>query len=302
MSTKLHNRREGDRSEYFAQVLLSGLGLSTPVPRQEDIGVDFVCSLADKAGGVVTFGHPYLVSVKSIGEPNIELTPTDAAIKANSQRHLEWLFRQELPLFLCVVDKDKFQMAFFSLIPLWFLFYNGGPQCGSLIIKPRVDSSNRSDVGEPKKVNEIAGWPGMFHYEVDVGHPIAVVNLDTLKDPTETDRVRSNIRRAAAHGRKTQAHRQLGVPYFQWIARTQPDGKSFWPGFAQYPMPDDPVARVRVMMEVCPALIAFALYFKKKGDLASLKAIRVLLKDLPLESFEAPVRSALPELFDAEAS
>jgi hypothetical protein len=256
-----------------------------------------VCSLADQSSGVVTFGHPYLVSVKSRGDPNIELVPTDAAIKANSQRHLEWLFRQELPLFLCVVDKAKFRMGFYSLIPLWFLYYRGGPRCGSLLIKPRMDSSDMSDVGEPKQIDEVPGWPSMLHYEVDIGHPIAVVDLDTLKDPDATEAVRRNIRRAAMHARTTQAHFHLGVPYFQWIARTQPDGKAFWPAFAQYPMPDEPVARARVMQELAPAFIAFALYYKDVGDTKSLAALKALLKDIPPEFFEEPIRQKLPELF-----
>lgn len=60
---RLFSFREGDRSEYLAQYLLSGLGLVTPVPRQEDIGFDFVCSIADEQVGVLTFNQQYLVSI-----------------------------------------------------------------------------------------------------------------------------------------------------------------------------------------------------------------------------------------------
>src|SRR5690554_2298550 len=118
--TRLHSMREGDRSEYFAQVLLTGLGLATPIPRQEDIGFDFSCNISDQESGILSFGHPYLISIKSASKPNIELSPTDRAKKDDDQVHIEWLFRQELPSFLGVVDKGKFQMRIFSLIPLWF--------------------------------------------------------------------------------------------------------------------------------------------------------------------------------------
>ena len=94
-----------------------GLGLSTPIPRQEDIGIDFLCSLADQRSGVLTFGNPYLVSVKSLSKPNIVLEPTEAAITENNPRHLHWLFRQELPLFLGVVDKGAFSMRLYRRDP-----------------------------------------------------------------------------------------------------------------------------------------------------------------------------------------
>ena len=37
---------EGNRGEYLAQYFLTALGVSAPVIRQEDIGVDFYCALA----------------------------------------------------------------------------------------------------------------------------------------------------------------------------------------------------------------------------------------------------------------
>lgn len=297
MSTKVHNLREGDRSEYFAQVLLSGLGLSTPIPRQEDIGFDFHCSLADQTSGVLTFGHPYLVSVKSLSKPNIELYPTDAAAAAGDQRHIEWLFRQELPFFLGVVDKANFQMRLYSLIPLWFIYYEGGPRCGSLLIKPRLDSADLSHVDRPKDVSETANWPGMRHFDVDLGHPIAVVDLDVLKSQEATDAVRKNIRRAAKYARTCQVHYHLGIPYFHWIAVTQPDGKSFYPAFAQFPIPPTAEARVQIMQQLAPSLISFALHYKEANDVESLAAIRRLIREVPREFFEPPIQAALPELF-----
>ncbi len=37
--------RLGDRSEFLVEHLLAGVAFSTRVPRQEDIGIDFMCSL-----------------------------------------------------------------------------------------------------------------------------------------------------------------------------------------------------------------------------------------------------------------
>lgn len=296
VSTKIHNRREGDRSEYFAQVLLSGLGLSSPIPRQEDIGVDFLCSLADQRGGVLTFGNPYFVSVKSLSKPDIILEPTDAAIAEDNPRHLLWLFRQELPLFLGVVDKDKFSMRLYSLAPVWFIHYLDR-NCGGLVIKPRLDPSDTRDVGRPRDLGEIEGWRGAHRYELDLGHPIAIVDLDALKDTTALEAVRDKIRRASRHARTSETHRQLGIPYFQWLVKTQPDAKSFYPGFMQLPVPPDEETRRRIMMGLAPSLIAFALHYKASGANDELRALSFLFRDIPREFFEQPIREALPELF-----
>lgn len=67
------------------------------------------------------------------------------------------------------VGKANFQMRLYSLIPLWFIYYEGGPRCGSLLIKPRLDPADLSHVDRPKDMGETANWPGMRHYDVDLG-------------------------------------------------------------------------------------------------------------------------------------
>ena len=52
---------ESNRGEYLAQYFLSALGVSAPVIRQEDIGVDFFCSLAREENKKLTFHSPYMV-------------------------------------------------------------------------------------------------------------------------------------------------------------------------------------------------------------------------------------------------
>jgi hypothetical protein len=65
MSVRSYSFREGDRSEYLAQFLLSALGLCSPISRQEDVGYDFSGSIANQESGLISFGYPYLISIKS---------------------------------------------------------------------------------------------------------------------------------------------------------------------------------------------------------------------------------------------
>ena len=47
MSMHWFTFRQGDRSEYLALYMLSALGLAVPVPRQEDVGIDFHCNTSE---------------------------------------------------------------------------------------------------------------------------------------------------------------------------------------------------------------------------------------------------------------
>jgi hypothetical protein len=215
--------REGDRSEYLAQFLLSAIGLCTAIPRQEDIGFDFACSIADGEEGNLSFGYPYLISIKSISSPCIEVEPNKTTIKEDDSKHVAWLFRQEQPTFLGVVDKDAVSLQIFSLLPLWFLYYRGGPTVGTMKLTPRLNGANTKDVGPPVKGEELDYWPGHFHYEVDLGHPIAVLELSTIKDRERTRKAKQFLRMAVDFAERTLVHYRLSIPYFHWFAKTTPD-------------------------------------------------------------------------------
>src|SRR5207244_3297742 len=140
------------------------------------------CSIADQEAGLLTFGFPYLISIKSISAPSIGIEPSATAIQANDHRHVSWLFRQDQPVFLGVVDKDAMNLRIFSLLPLWFLYYEGGPSIGTLSLNPRLNAQNEGDVDRPVRGEELANWPAHFHYNVDLGHPVAILDIPTIQD------------------------------------------------------------------------------------------------------------------------
>src|SRR3990172_8416584 len=149
---RLFSFREGDRSEYLASFLLSALGLVTGVERQEDIGFDFYCSLADREDATLTFGYPFLVQIKSAGSPVFELLPKPGYTHEPNivPRHLAWLPRQDLPVYLGVIDRRKFSLQLFSLAPFWFIYF-GDPECadcGGIRFVPRLVLGNTTQVGK----------------------------------------------------------------------------------------------------------------------------------------------------------
>ncbi len=288
--------REGDRSEYLAQFLLSALGLCTAIPRQEDIGFDFACSIADQESGLLTFGFPYLISIKSIANPSVLIEPSKTAIQTNGQQHIAWLFRQEQPIFLGVVDRDAISLRIFSLLPVWFIYYQSRHLVGTLSLNPRLNANDTGDVGAPKQGKELADWPGHFHFDVDLGHPIAIVDLPTIQDEDSAFATKMMLRGAVDWAERSLLHRRLLIPHFYWLHKTTPDAESYQTAFLFQQIPLNPKAREEKMAALAPSLISFAIHFKEINDAASLQACAALLKYAPEGIVPDVVLERVPEL------
>lgn len=288
--------REGDRSEYLAQFLLSALGLCSSIPRQEDIGFDFSCSIADQEDDILTFGYPYLISIKSLSKPSIDIKPSTRTIEDNDIRHVAWLFRQNQPIFLGVVDKVKVILRIFSLLPIWFVYYEGLETIGSLSLNPRFDVEQTNDVVKPPKGAELTEWPNHFHYDVDLGHPIAILDLPTIKNETLLLHAKRFLRTAVEIAERNLVHYRLHIPHFNWFQKTTPDTSSLRPAFAYYPVPPNAEARSAIMAALAPSLISFALHFKEAGDHNSLQACARLLTHAPPGVVPPIIFERIPEL------
>lgn len=288
--------REGDRSQYLAQFLLSALGLCTPIPYQEDIGFDFACSIADQESGFLTFGFPYLISIKSLSDPSISIEPTKTTIQTGGQQHVEWLFRQEQPIFLGVVDKNAVCLRIFSLLPIWFIYYQSRHLVGTLSLNPRLNPNDTRDVGAPKQGQELGSWPGHYHYDVDLGHPIAIVDLPTIQDEDCIFATKMMLRGAVDWAERSLLHRRILIPHFYWIHRTTPDAESFLTAFLYQQIPINPKAREEKMAALAPSLISFAMHFKEINDVASLQACATLLRHAPAGIVPDVVLERVPEL------
>lgn len=163
---RLRTFRLGDRSELLVQHLLSGIAFTTPVPRQEDIGVDFLCSLIahTKDKGLLRAGPFFTVQAKSKG--------TDKITYAQPHERA-WISQQENPMLVCVADRDTTSMDVYST---WNLL--AGVLAGHRGTK------------EPTKIvlrlgQASAMWPPIHNLddgtqEILLRHPIAHVTHDDI--------------------------------------------------------------------------------------------------------------------------
>src|SRR5436305_7436213 len=97
---------KGNQSELLADYLLSLISLVTPVRRQFDIGIDFYCTLInEESSNYLTFDNPFTIQIKSFSKRRVEFG-TDSPQKWNSE-NITYLFRNETPFFIGIVDKEK---------------------------------------------------------------------------------------------------------------------------------------------------------------------------------------------------
>jgi len=286
--TRMFNFREGDRSEYLATYALSALGLVTPVPRQEDIGFDLICSIADQDTGRLSFNHQYLVSVKSHSTPVVELAPSKT--EDGSFPHVSWLFRLDLPLLLAVVDKTSQTVKVYSTLPTWFLHFDGC-KCGALRLAPRKPQDDTADVGKPSQGDELVDHPGYFTYTVDLGHPVLCLSINDLSNKDRRRKSRSRLRTVVSYGRASALFARLGVPFFYWFAGTSPTGGE--PRPAYYAKPTSITSSGDVAAGVAPVLSSLALMYKTNQDASRLRSVKDIITGLPDGSIPPEVQELI---------
>jgi hypothetical protein len=146
MSMHWFTFRQGDRSEYLALYMLSALGLAVPVPRQEDVGIDFHCNLARQDGEAITYFAPYNVQVKSASVKRLEYGGHSKKKKKDKPPEwkgyeIQWILSQETPYFIAIVDKDKAKLRLFSTATRWFAVHNPKPPY-ELVFRPYVPTGD----------------------------------------------------------------------------------------------------------------------------------------------------------------
>lgn len=128
---RLRTFRLGDRSELLVEQLLTAFAFTTRVPRQEDFGIDFFCSLIHQEEQLLKAGPFFAVQAKS---------STDAIVY-EKPHELEWIRNQENPLLICVADRNALAMDVYST---WNLLcgvlnnWRGQTKASRIVLRPGV--------------------------------------------------------------------------------------------------------------------------------------------------------------------
>jgi len=289
---------EGSRGEYLAQYFLTSLGVSAPVIRQEDVGIDFYCVLGSKQNKRLSFHSPYMVQHGSAsskdfiyGGYNEEKEATKRKWRAGA---IEWLFSQELPLFACTVDQPTARFRLYSTSAMWLVRYNFGKMhmvelCPDANHDPLKQSRSEEPVG---KIEDGGG----FKYHIPLGNPIVDLTVLDLKSNMR-DKAIESMTKAIALEQVNITFRRLGVQAASWfpvIKSNDPaslecsGGAYFWTNMKGDKVPEQ-------MGSLRQIAITLALNLNAQNDVVRLNQLAPIFGLFSKNEIDAWILDALPQ-------
>lgn len=100
-----NNLRKGDLAEGFGILALRSFAAVAPVPREEDVGIDVVCTLLRPEGMSLYAEDSFFVQIKSASISKITYEGDDYT----------WLYELLLPIFIARVDLRASKIEIFSM-------------------------------------------------------------------------------------------------------------------------------------------------------------------------------------------
>ena len=293
---RVYNFREGDRSEYLANYLLSGLGLVTAVARQEDIGFDFYCQLADQEIGNLSFGYPFIIQVKSYGVDSIiygELNPDKWKAE-----NLSWLFRLEIPLLIGVVCKKKMRLDIYNTSPLNFIFFEH-PNPSILELKFRYDNDDINNISRPS-IQAIENWQNGKgdgnKYIVDIGSPIITINNEDLHNTVQLKNKKDMLKNIVSLEQENYLFRKLKVPFFRWTYNIKTNSE-IQPAWAHLIAQNFELADL-YSSSLAQSIISIAINLKSRGKHQEALALKPILKKIKSTVIPPEIKNTFSDLFD----
>lgn len=216
----LANPRSGNRAEYFAQYVLSALGVSSPVLRQEDTGIDFHCALARKEGHRLYFEHTFAVQVGAVGSKEFRYGVSRKEKPWTFKPYeTEWLFSQSVPLFAATVDQASLHFRMYSTSPMWITKYSAGHPA-EVILAPDACHDPSNEVIQEELLPE--GFGDRRTYRIPLFKPVVELCLTTFTEE-DIERARGALRKAIHTERKNLRYRDLGIHFVEWLLDIKPN-------------------------------------------------------------------------------
>lgn len=208
------NFHEAGRSEYLAHYVFSSFGTSVPIPRQEDTGLDLICTLTERDGQRLWPKASYCVQVKSTPDPWV----------FDDERSVKWIIEHPLPVFLCVVNKKKAKLSVYHTSPR-FAAWIAVPRPQRLVMVPGDAHDGYGMAWESE------GYELGKNGEHPLSAPIAEFTLTEILDDAFHSTIKSILERWIQFDRENIFRIQAGLPlivlnYRYWTNKTFETGST----------------------------------------------------------------------------
>lgn len=217
--SKLNHVRKGDRAEYITQGIFSAFGYSIQILRQEDYGIDFLCTLTEKDKIVSYPTKSFTVQLKTSLD-NIVFPTTNP-------KKIEWLLVNNLPFFICYFDNPNNRVDFYSTSLIHKFIITRPNKVTKLSFQfSSTHGLCTVDLGFHKKENKI--------YNLPLGSPFLSVSLNDLTNETLIEDRKYILNKVIDVEIQNIMYRNLGLPFMRWLHKYETNEKKIEVGWAHF--------------------------------------------------------------------
>jgi hypothetical protein len=270
------NLRQGNRSEYLAQFILSSLAITTQVPRQEDIqGVDFHCSVLRRVHGNLIPSIAFNIQIKSSSEEHVEFGGMTKGKTPRWKGHeISCLRDYQTPFFVGVVDKDDQRLDIYQTINRAFLHYRRFlPQI--LQLKFGAPNGRKHLRGLPEETtHDNPNYePGTF--DLYLGDPVVSINIAQSENPEQVERIKTALVPYIQLDQQNIALYGAGFRQFSWplVIHTNQ-------GFNEFGMSAAPQTP-EILRIITPGLASLFSFYRHVEDFESIRQWESIIPLLP---------------------
>ena len=282
MTRRLRSYRKGDQSEDLAQYLLGQFSAVTAVDRQNDFGVDKICALTRYEGRYVFVGSTFGVQVKSKGHRPITFGGIDKKSGKWREWDIKWLFGQDYPLFIAVIDRRARHISVYATARMWWVAWMRGEPF-EVTLEPTMDLEDRPIDERFRREEEVSDWGDRHRWWVPLGKPIVDASQEQLEDETFQTHAQAVMNKWIDLDRNNIFNWKLGVPFHAEFMKWEPNvPPSDSPKEFTYAHPALNANVPAILQALRPGLRGLAFGFilqKQEVRLALLRPIVELIRD-----------------------
>jgi hypothetical protein len=295
--------RQGDRAEYLAQYILSSLAITVPVPRQEDVGIDFHCSLLRRSGKNLFPTIPFNVQIKSAGTKikRDGIRFGGVTKKGMWKKHqIDHLCQTDTPFLIGLVDLKKLKLDVFSTITRYFVLSNwkrtGIPREVALLPYVPTGDGHLGD-GSQEDLADKAGMPKTL-WKLPLGQPIVSITIAESEKPKRCEEIKTLLEPYLRMDQENAVCFRSGLGYFDWplIIRPGQSLKDFAAGMTS-PAADAPAVQ-KQLLTLSRIVASLLTSYRLSGKKQEILAWGPVLPQLPIAQSPEFVRNSIQLAFD----
>jgi hypothetical protein len=265
--SKLNSVRKGDRAEYITQGIFSALGFSLQILRQEDYGIDFLCTLMEKDGIISYPTKSFTVQLKTNNDNIVYSLLNSLKVK--------WLLENNLPFFICYFDEDKNRVDFYSTSLLNKYIIN----------KPAgvTKISFRQDVGHGRCVLHLGTHKkGKKIFTIELGKPFLSISLTDLADESIIEQRRRLLNKVVTYEVENIVYRNLKLPFMRWLHDYETNNEQILFGWVHFT--DNKIIAAQALLENVGHIIMSLCYaYKFEGKVDDYEKLKEYVLKLPFD-------------------